>query len=127
MIYKKKVLVVDGDPQSEKKFRPILESNYQCLFVERALEGLKIAEEWRPHIILLDLVLPNMSGLGFLRQIKRKAIVKTIPILIISEVDDFDVIQEALDLGADGFLAKTDSPRDLISMVRDYEPTNAPT
>lgn len=123
MIYKKKILVVDGDPNSEENLKSILErEHYQPLFVRQAHEGLKIADEWFPHMILLDLVLPNMSGLGFLRQIKRNPRLKNIPVLIISHVNDFDVIQEALDLGADGFLTKTHTPKELISMVKDYVP-----
>lgn len=126
MIYKKKILVVDGDPNSEHNLRKTLENaHYQPLFVTNAQEGLKIAAEWIPHMILLDLVLPNMSGLGFLRQIKRSPRLKAIPILIISDVSDFDVIQEALDLGAEGFLTKTHTPGELITMVRDYAPNLA--
>lgn len=120
MLYKKKVLVVDGDPDSEIKLKPLLQAHrYQTVFVDNAIDGLSVAADWQPHMILLDLVLPQMSGLGFLREIKYNFKTKNIPVLILSDVSDFEVIYEALELGAVGFVNKADGDNELLSLMKE--------
>lgn len=120
MIYKKKILVVDGDSESEIKLKPLLQAHrYQTVFVDNAIDGLNIAADWQPHIILLDLVLPQMSGLGFLREIKYNLKTKNIPVLVLSDVNDFEVIYESLELGAVGFVNKSDGDSELISLMKE--------
>lgn len=128
MVSPKKVLIVDADPKSEIKLKPLfLSHNYQTLFVDNAKEGLQIAEDWQPQIIVLDLVLPQMSGLGFLREIKYNFKTKHIPILILSEITDFEVIYEALELGAVGFLNKFEKNSELLSLIKDCTITKSKT
>ena len=120
MLYKKKILVVDGDSESELKLKPMLESHrYQSLFVNNAIDGLSIAADWQPHLILLELDLPHMSGLGFLREIKYNLKTKNIPVVILSDVADIEVIYEALELGAAGFVNKADGDSELLSLMKD--------
>lgn len=123
MILKKKLLVVDGDPQSEEVLKPALtKAEYQSLFVLTAKEGLQVAREWQPHLILLDLVLPRMSGLGFLREIQHNPRTKNIPVLIMSDLGDFEVIYEAMELGAVGYVTKSNNDREVLSMVSECLP-----
>lgn len=120
MLSKKKILVVDADPESEIKLKPLLQAHrYQTFFADNSIDGLQMAEEWQPHAILLDLILPHMSGLGFLREIKYNFKTKNIPVLILSELTDFEVIYEALELGAVGFLNKFDKDSELLSLVKE--------
>lgn len=120
MLYKKKILVVDGDANSEIKLKPFLQAHrFQPVFVNNAIDGLSLAADWRPHMILLDLVLPNMSGLGFLREIKYNLKTKNIPVLILSDVSDLEVIYEALELGAVGFINKSDDDSELLSLMKE--------
>ncbi len=128
MLYKKKILVVDGDSESEIKLKPMLQAHrYQAVFVDNAIDGLSIAADWQPHIILLDLVLPQMSGLGFLREIKYNLKTKNIPVLILSDVSDFEVIYEALELGAVGFVNKSDGDDELLSLMKECVVINGNT
>lgn len=117
----KKVLIIDDD----RDIRDILrrradQKSFECLTAESAEEGLAKADETHPDLILLDLMMPDMSGFGFLRELKKKQELSDIPVVVLKGVDDADVVQESKDLGAVGYLTKDCDQRDLLSLVAQY-------
>lgn len=118
---RKKIMVVDDNDDVLRLVEDMLEkSSYECLTASSATEGLEIAARERPHLILLDLMLPKMSGLGFLRELKKNAELKKIPIVAFTTLSDEDVIDEVLALGAVGFLRKACKSQELLSMIDNY-------
>ncbi|MBC7699899.1 response regulator [Aquabacterium sp.] len=98
------VLVIEDDPQ----FAAILfdlahEMNYQCLVAHGAAEGFQLARQHLPHAILLDIRLPDDSGLTVLQQLKDHAQTRHIPVHIVAAED---VSEVALHMGAIGFAIK---------------------
>ena len=82
-------------------------------------EGIQLAEEMQPNIILLDLRMPDMSGLEVLQKIKEKGI--NIPVVMLTTSNEEHDLVEALRNGAQGYLLKDMEPDELVSALRDIE------
>lgn len=86
--------------------------------VESALdgrEGLRMFREWGPDLILLDLMLPQVAGLDVLRRIREES---TVPVIVVSAKDAEADVVAALELGADDYLTKPYSVRELVARIR---------
>jgi CheY-like chemotaxis protein len=81
--------------------------------------GLKFAREWKPDLILLDLLLPKVEGFEVLRQLKADLATQSIPIVILSNLNSEDDVKKATDLGAKHFFVKAVTmPTNIITMVK---------
>ena len=81
-------------------------------------EGLLQAEEHNPDLIILDWMLPELSGIEVCRQLKRGESTKTIPILMLTARGDETDRVVGLEMGADDYLAKPAYPRELLARIR---------
>ena len=82
---KKKILIVDDEPEFVNLVRLRLEANgYEVIDASNGEEGLKKAEEERPDIILLDIMMPKKDGYTLMRELKYKEITKSIPIIALT-------------------------------------------
>lgn len=70
-----------------------------------------------PDMILLDLMLPEISGMDFLRQMREKDVFDNLPVVVMSAVIDPDQIREALDAGADRYLTKPYIANNLVTIT----------
>lgn len=117
----KKILVIDDEPDLLNVVKVRLEfEHFECLTAATPMEGLKLAEEHNPSLILLDLDLPQMSGFGFLREIKQGDRTASIPVVILTANGTEDIAREALSLGAVAFLAKSCHAQTLSQTVHSY-------
>lgn len=117
----KTILIIDDEPEILQQVRKRLESHhYRCSTAADPVAGIAVARSEMPNLILLDLMLPGMSGLGVLRELKKDPRLKKIPIVILSAVGDEEIAREAMDLGAAGYLNKSCSPQELLAAVREY-------
>jgi len=73
-----------------------------------------MAERLKPDVILLDLLLPGMDGFQFLTKIKSHAVLKTIPVLVLSNLSDPKDIERARSLGATDFAPKSETDLSVI-------------
>lgn len=113
------VLVIEDD----REFARILynlarEQKYQCLIALNASEGLQLAIEYIPDAILLDIGLPDMSGLAVLQKLKSSALTRHIPVHIVSGADRTEA---ALQLGAVGYVTKPTSRERLQAVFQTIE------
>lgn len=120
-INKKHVLVVDDDSELLQLVDVLLSRiGVDCTMAENAaiaLHYLRTAQ--RPDVLILDLMLPDVSGLEFLRQIRTKPSFDDMPILILSALIEPDRIRSALDAGADRYLTKPYIANNLVTVVQD--------
>jgi DNA-binding NarL/FixJ family response regulator len=84
--------------------------------VSDGLEAVKKAQELKPDLILLDISLPKLNGIEAARQIRKLAPNSTI--LFLSANDDMDIAGEALNVGASGYVVKSDARSELLSAVQ---------
>jgi two-component system phosphate regulon response regulator PhoB len=118
---KKYVLVVEDEQGMQNLVRIMLGrigmETHQCFNVEAAVQVLRTQP--LPELVLLDMMLPDVSGLELLRQMRAKDFFDTVPIVMLSAIADPEKIREALSLGADRYVIKTAISHSLIRTVQD--------
>ena len=113
------ILVVEDDTAFAEILRDLVrEMGFQCIVAQTAADGLAAATAQRPSAILLDVNLPDHSGLGVLDQLKRDPRTRHIPVHVVSVSDSK---QEALELGAIGYAVKPAKREHLIEALRRLE------
>ena len=110
------VLIVEDDPHVVELVRLYLEQDgHRVITAGDGLEGLRLAREARPDLIVLDLMLPALDGLEVCRMVREES---AVPIIILTaRVEEEDRLV-GLDLGADDYVPKPFSPRELAARVR---------
>ena len=112
----KKVVVVDDDPSVQEVVRAYLERDGYLVYVAgTAGEGLAVAEKVKPGLIVLDLMLPDRAGEDVAREVRERS---DVPILMLTAKASEDERVAGLALGADDYLTKPFSPRELVARVR---------
>ena len=87
---------------------------YQVITASDGEEGLTKAISEKPDLILLDIMMPKLDGIGFLKKLNEKADMPKIPILITSNLSAIDKISEGVSLGVKGYIIKSDETLDTI-------------
>jgi len=102
----------------QKKFS---DDGYQVEVALDGEEGLKKVEEFKPELILLDIMMPKMSGLEMLKKIKEDPQTAGIPVILLTNVGGGqEILERGLEMGAVAYLVKTDyPPRQVVDYVRD--------
>ncbi|SMF24465.1 two-component system, OmpR family, phosphate regulon response regulator PhoB [Alteromonadaceae bacterium Bs31] len=115
----KKILVVDDERAIRDMLRVALEmSEYGVLEAADAQEAHRIIVDTRPDLILLDWMLPGMSGIELARRLKSEEVSREIPIIMLTAKGEEDNKIQGLELGADDYITKPFSPRELIARLR---------
>jgi two-component system phosphate regulon response regulator PhoB len=116
-----RILVVDDDPALQKLVTALLErSGMVPISAVSAQEAAAVLRERPlPDIILLDLMLPDVSGLEFLRQLRTKSAFDKLPVIILSALADPDQIRDGLAAGADRYLTKPYLANNLIGTLQE--------
>lgn len=110
-----KILVVDDEPNILSVVKAYLEKNgYFVYIAENGTAALQLFENLQPELIILDLMLPDISGEEICRTIRRTS---NIPILMLTAKMDEDVMVNGLLIGADDYITKPFSPRELMARV----------
>ena len=112
----KRVVVVDDEPSVQDVVRAYLEKDGYHVFVAgTGSEGLALAERIKPGLIVLDLMLPDITGEEIAREVRSRS---DVPILMLTAKASEDERVQGLALGADDYLVKPFSPRELVARVR---------
>lgn len=115
------ILVVDDDPALQKLVISLL--NRAGMQTLSAIDAHQAAEHLKadilPDLILLDLMLPEISGIDFLKGIRKKPKYQKLPVIILSALADPEQIREGLESGADRYLTKPYLANNLIKTVRE--------
>lgn len=82
------------------------QEGFEVVGAKDGVEGVEKAAAEKPALILLDLVMPRLDGIGALTQLKEGAETKNIPVVILTNLSDYDKISDALALGAMDYLVK---------------------
>lgn len=114
-----KILVVDDEPDALELIRFNLKgAGFEVLMADDGAEAIKRSRESVPDLILLDVMLPEMDGLEVCRMLRRDPATRHIPIIMLTaKAAEIDRIV-GLELGADDYVTKPFSPRELILRIR---------
>ena len=111
-----KVLIIEDDPDTVRLVSLYLaRDGHKVLTASDGLEGLKLAREARPDLIVLDLMLPGMDGMEVCRTLREESMVPIV--MLTARVEEKDRL-DGLNLGADDYVSKPFSPRELAARVR---------
>ena len=111
-----RILIVDDEPQLQKTIRAYLEREGYA--VESAADGhaaLEAAAAFRPDLVILDVMLPGLGGFMVLETLRRQSDVYVL--MLTARADEIDKVM-GLTLGADDYMTKPFSPRELVARVR---------
>lgn len=117
-----RILLVDDDDSLRQMYTLILgKEGYEVTTATDGVDGLAKARQGGYDLILLDLMMPNLNGIGFLKGLKEEGPKQTNgSIIVLSNAGYNEVAKEAEGLGAAGFLMKADLlPKDLIKEVKE--------
>ena len=116
---KRKVLVVDDEPSIAKILRKQLEvAGFDVNVAVDGEDGLAKVREWRPELVLLDVMLPKINGHEVCKTLKADPELKAIPVIMLTaktQRQDQDLAQQQ---GADGFLTKPFQLSELLAKVK---------
>ena len=113
------VLVIDDDPITLTFLSNLLgDKGFHVLTAVDGSEGLDLARRHRPDLILSDLVMPYHDGFEILGELKRDAILKAIPVIMVSMRDKEQDIVRGFDLGAEDYIVKPFGAHELLARVR---------
>src|SRR3990167_3069565 len=121
MAEKAKILVVEDEEILLTALKEELDTagTYEVEGAVDGEDGLAKAKSFHPQLILLDLVMPKMDGMEMLQKLKADAELRDIPVVILTNLSDYDRISEALSLGAMDYLVKANYKlEDLLDKVK---------
>jgi two-component system cell cycle response regulator DivK len=121
-----RILVVEDNERNLKLVRDVLEfAGFQVVTATTAEQGVALAVEEPPDLVLMDLQLPGMSGTEALRRLRGSAITMAVPVVAVTAFAMKDDRARALAAGFDGYLDKPISVRDLAGQVRSFLPATS--
>lgn len=120
-VEKKSVLVVDDDPELLQLVRILLgRSGLNVTAAPDARSAAQaLSEADAPDLMILDIMMPDISGVDFLRRVRQESAFDHVPVLMLSALIDSEQIRVALEAGADRYLTKPYVANSLISIVQE--------
>ena len=116
-----KIMIVDDDKGATDLIEVILMSaGFEPITVNDSSKAMEVAGQIKPDMILLDLMMPEPTGFQLCRMLRANPNFRTIPIIIITALDNTDSRVVAIGAGANGFLRKPFHVSDLTEKVRDF-------
>jgi two-component system alkaline phosphatase synthesis response regulator PhoP len=114
-----RILIVEDEPDIRKLVQyNLVQDHFKVLEAEDGEQALKILKRDKPNLVILDLMLPGLSGLEVCRALREQPETARLPILILTaKAGEADKVI-GLEMGADDYLAKPFSPREMLARVR---------
>ena len=111
-----KILIIEDDPDTSRLVGLYLSRDgHKVLTALDGLDGIRLARAAKPDLIVLDLMLPGMSGMEICRELREESMVPIV--MLTARVDERDRL-DGLDIGADDYVTKPFSPREVAARIR---------
>ena len=116
-----RILLVEDEELLRKMYRKKLELAFEVETAADGEEGLAKAREFKPDLILLDIVTPKLNGIEVLKKIKADFAIKWIPVVMLTNTASGAAIQECSQAGALGYIIKSDgTPSKLLQEIKKF-------
>ncbi len=127
----KKILAVDDENDVLLIIKTaLLSEGFEVKTASGGADGLSIAREFQPDLVILDVMMPEMTGFDVLKEMRQVPALKQVPVIMLTGVADKEKIREAIDVGVTYYIVKPFEFHDLISKVKlaisDSESTQVP-
>ena len=121
MFMKNKILIVDDKSEFRRLTKTILSSKYEVETAENGRLGLALAEDMKPDIILLDLMMPEMNGDEMLQKMRATGWGKDIKVIVLTNIGEQEIPDSLKSLGVLAVIAKADmTPRQVAELVKKH-------
>lgn len=119
---KKKILIVDDEPNVRRLVHTILSKDFTVLEAEDGRQAIDVACTQRPDLILMDMLMPRMDGLTACYTIKNDPTTKSIPVLMLTAIGFELNIKLSQQMGADAYMTKPFTSQDLLDKIAEFLP-----
>jgi PleD family two-component response regulator len=114
-----RILIADDDAQGVELLEAYLaDSGYEMRRATDGQETLRQVQEWRPDVILLDIMMPKISGFEVCKRIRANAASRDIGILMVTALDQASDVERAVEAGTNDFLTKPINKTELLLRIR---------
>jgi len=113
----KVLLIEDHKFLSELYAKNLKRRDYDVEIASDGEDGLEKVESFKPDVILLDIIMPDMNGIEVLKKLKSNSKYKKIPVILLTAVYEIDKIRECLKTGALGYIIKGTSTEEMVNKV----------
>jgi DNA-binding response OmpR family regulator len=114
-----RILIADDDTPNADLLEAHLDgTGYETKVAANGEETLAAAREWKPDLILLDVMMPKLSGFEVCRQLRAEATTRDIAILMVTALDQSTDVETAVEAGTDDFITKPINKTELLLRVR---------
>ena len=115
----RKILIIEDQPQMRKNIALILEmESYEVLSAQNGQVGLAMAREHNPDLIICDVMMPELDGLGVLTALRADPKTATVPFIFLTAKGDRVDVRGGMNLGADDYLTKPVAREDLLAAIK---------
>jgi DNA-binding response OmpR family regulator len=116
-----KILVVDDEEFILSLLRNgLTEQGFEVVTAKNGFEAILVVEEEKPNLVITDIMMPRLTGLEFLKALKNNALTRKIPVILISALDEAQMVQEGLSMGAVDFITKPFKINEIVGKLRHY-------
>jgi DNA-binding response OmpR family regulator len=114
-----KILITEDNPQGAELLEAFLaETSHETRVATNGEEALRIVTEWKPDIVLLDVMMPRLSGFEVCRKIRVNPATRDTGIIMVTALDQHADIDRAVDVGTDDFMTKPIHKAELLLRLR---------
>jgi len=117
-----KVVIIEDDPLLQKVYSTRLKADgHQVFIASNGKKGLQMVKKELPQVVLLDIMMPRISGLDVLKQLKSNSATAEIPVLVYSNLGKQEKIIEAKKMGAQEFITKANfTPQQVVAKIEAF-------
>ncbi|MBI4669687.1 MAG: response regulator [Elusimicrobia bacterium] len=102
-----RILVIEDDPDVFELLDTIFQQKkYQVQIAKNGMDGLRSVKDWKPHLVILDIMIPRMDGFKVLESIRLMNLVPRTKVLVLTALGQVAYIDKAMALGADAYVVK---------------------
>ncbi|CAN5578010.1 response regulator [soil metagenome] len=114
-----RILIADDNPQNAELLEAHLDgTGFETKIASNGEETLNMAKEWQPDVVLLDVMMPKLSGFEVCKRLRGDAATKAAGVLMVTALDQAADIERAVDAGTDDFLTKPINKTELLIRVK---------
>ncbi|MFT4908643.1 MAG: putative two-component system response regulator [Oleispira sp.] len=115
-----RLLLVDDEPANLRVMKQILQHDYHLIFAKNGAEALRLTAEKKPNLILLDIMMPDMTGLEVCQALKQDPKTVSIPIIFVTALADETDEAQGFEIGAVDYISKPVSPAIVRARVKTH-------
>jgi DNA-binding response OmpR family regulator len=113
-----KILVIEDNPDTRRFLQVMLNREFEVVIAKDGLEGLEIAKNQQPDLIVLDVVMPNLNGYDTCKKLKTTAETENIPVIFLSAKNTTADVTYGISMGAEDYLPKPFDHKELLARIK---------